>query len=122
MIGRLAAVLGVIVAGVAVRTLTDGWFAKYAGVALYATMIYALVVLVAPRIRPFAAGAVALGLSWAVEFAQLSRVPAILAEIHPLLRVAFGATFSAADLPAYLVGAALGVAAHLWAARWSARM
>jgi hypothetical protein len=112
MIVRLGAVLLVLATGLGVRALTDGWFAKYAGVALYATLLYTLVVLVLPRARPTTAGLIALGLSWIVEFAQLTAVPATLSRVHPLLRLVFGATFSLADLPAYAVGALVGVAVH----------
>ncbi|RSN01965.1 DUF2809 domain-containing protein [Nonomuraea sp. WAC 01424] len=106
----LAAVL-TIVAGLAVRLLWDGPVPKYAGDALYTVLIYALVVLAAPRVRPWAAAVVAGGLSWAIEFAQLGKIP-------PFLRPLLGSTFNPPDLLWYAVGAALACAAHtLWRSR-----
>lgn len=114
MIVRLGAVLVVLMAGLGVRVFTEGWFAKYAGVALYTTLLYTLIVLVLPRVRPVIAGLIALSVSWAVEFAQLTAAPSALSAAHPLLRLVLGTTFSPADLPAYAVGTILGAAVH-WA-------
>ncbi|MEV0144831.1 MULTISPECIES: DUF2809 domain-containing protein [unclassified Nonomuraea] len=102
----LAAVLTV-VAGLGVRALADGAFAKYAGDALYTVLIYTLVVLVRPRIRPVMAALVAAGLSWAIEFAQLAEIP-------PVLRPVLGSTFNPPDLLWYAVGAAGAWAAHAY--------
>ncbi|WP_336208619.1 DUF2809 domain-containing protein [Nonomuraea sp. LPB2021202275-12-8] len=107
----IAAVLTV-AAGLGIRTLWDGPFAKYAGDALYTVLIYLLLVLVWPAIRPWAAALVSGGLSWAIEFAQLAEIPAVL---RPLL----GSTFNPPDLLWYAVGAAVVGAAH--AARLSAK-
>lgn len=112
---RLTAVAAAVVtvaAGLAVRAVADGWFGKYAGDALYTVLVHALVVLVAPRLSPGRAAAWALGLSWAVEFAQLTPVPAALSETSVLARLVLGSTFGVADLVAYAVGAALSWAGH----------
>ncbi|MEV0202318.1 DUF2809 domain-containing protein [Nonomuraea sp. NPDC050691] len=103
----LAAVLTV-AAGLGVRALTGGAFAKYAGDALYTVLIYALVVLVAPRVRPVTAALVAAGLSWVIEFAQLADIP-------PVLRPVLGSTFNPPDLFWYAVGAAAAWAVHAYA-------
>ncbi|MEV8567223.1 DUF2809 domain-containing protein [Streptomyces sp. NPDC051322] len=89
-----------VAAGLGVRALTDGAFAKCAGDALYTVLVYLVVVLVAPRLTAVTAAGIALGLSWAVEFLQMAGVPALL---QPLL----GSTFNAPDLFWYAVGAAL---------------
>ncbi|AWS45002.1 DUF2809 domain-containing protein [Streptosporangium sp. 'caverna'] len=112
---RLLAVLAAVatvVAGLTVRALTDGWFGKYAGDALYTVLVYALIVLVWPRVSPVRAAAGALAFSWAIEFAQLTSIPAALSEVSVAARLVLGSTFGAADLVAYTVGAVLTAAAH----------
>ncbi|MFG6201353.1 DUF2809 domain-containing protein [Nonomuraea sp. JJY05] len=97
-----------VAAGLGVRALFDGPVSKYAGDALYTVLIYTLVLLVLPRVRPWVAAAVATGVSWVIEFAQLGEIPAVL---RPLL----GSTFNPPDLFWYAVGAAAAWAAHtLW--------
>ncbi|SET60204.1 Protein of unknown function [Nonomuraea wenchangensis] len=100
----LAAVLTV-AAGLGVRLLWDGPVPKYAGDALYTVLIYTFVLLVAPRVRPWAAALVSAGLSWAIEFAQLGEIPAAL---RPLL----GSTFNPPDLLWYAVGAGVAWVIH----------
>jgi hypothetical protein len=107
----------IVVAGLLVRTQTSGFFAKYAGVALYAALIYAIVVFVAPRAAPVRVGAFALGICWAVELAQLTPVPAALSARSTLARLVLGATFSPADLVAYAVGIVLILSLHRWTRR-----
>ncbi|MER7208713.1 DUF2809 domain-containing protein [Streptosporangium sp. NPDC000239] len=112
---RLAAVAAAVVtvaAGLAVRAVTGGWFGKYAGDALYTVLVHTLVVVVAPRLPAGRAASWALAVSWAVEFAQLTPVPAALSEASVLARLVLGSTFGAADLVAYAVGAALSWAGH----------
>jgi hypothetical protein len=96
-----------VAAGLGVRSWTGGDFAKYAGDALYTVLACAVVVIVAPRLRPAVAAGVALGFSWAVELLQIAGIPTVL---QPL----FGATFNAPDLFWYVVGAALG-----WLLAWA---
>lgn len=108
----LAATIAVLVAGLSVRAFADGAFAKYAGVALYTVLIYTLVLVIAPRIRPLIAGVLALAISWAVEFAQLTPVPAALSARSGLARLVFGSTFNPPDLFWYAVGAAFAAAVH----------
>jgi hypothetical protein len=116
------AALVVLAAGLGVRRVTGGAFAKDAGDALYAMFVYTLVVFAAPRIRPAWAAAVALAISWVVEFAQLSPVPARLSEHSTLARLALGSTFHAPDLLWYAVGVATALAVHLLALRhWRGR-
>ncbi|MFI6453331.1 DUF2809 domain-containing protein [Streptosporangium amethystogenes] len=112
---RLLAVLAAaltVAAGLTVRAVTGGWFGKYAGDALYTVLVYALIVLVWPRITPARAALGALAFSWAVELAQLTPVPAALSEVSVVARLVLGSTFGAADLVAYAAGAALTASAH----------
>ncbi|WP_433548761.1 DUF2809 domain-containing protein [Streptomyces sp. CA-294286] len=101
-----------IAAALGIRATEEGAFAKYAGVALYTVLLYALVVAARPRVRPMAAAAVALGLSWAMEFAQLSPLPEELSARNGLLRLVFGSTFHAPDLFWYVVGAVCAYGVH----------
>ncbi|WP_196443362.1 DUF2809 domain-containing protein [Planomonospora sp. ID67723] len=112
---RLPAALVAVVtvaAGLTLRAVADGWFAKYGGDALYTVLVYTLVVLVRPGVAPVRAAAGAVALSWAVELAQLTPVPAALSEASVLARLVLGSTFGAMDLVAYAAGAALAAAAH----------
>jgi hypothetical protein len=97
----------VLALGLGVRAFTGGDFAKYAGIALYATLIYALV---AFWFRPLYAALTATGISWAVEFFQLTGIPADLSAQSGLARLVLGSTFNAPDLFWYAIGAGLGVA------------
>jgi hypothetical protein len=110
-----------VVAGLAVRSGPGGWFAKGAGDALYTVLVYALVVLVAPALRPRRAAGWALAVSWAVELLQLTGVPAALSARSTLARLVLGTTFNLPDLALYVVGAALALAVHTVALRAAAR-
>ncbi|MER5353531.1 DUF2809 domain-containing protein [Kitasatospora sp. NPDC002551] len=101
-----------VAAGLGVRAVAGGDAAKYAGDALYTVLLYTLVVLLAPRLRPWPAAAWAAGLSWAVELFQLTGVPDGLARRSTLARLVLGSTFNPPDLLWYLVGAALAALAH----------
>ncbi|MGW2843250.1 ribosomal maturation YjgA family protein [Streptomyces sp. NPDC001493] len=115
-----AAAVLTVAAALAVRAVSDGEFGKYAGDALYTVLIHALVVLTVPRVRaPIAAG-VALVFSCAVEFAQLTGVPAALSDRSGIFRLVLGSTFNAPDLLWYGVGAALSWAVHRRAVRRAA--
>ncbi|MFJ6849233.1 DUF2809 domain-containing protein [Streptomyces sp. NPDC091271] len=107
-----AAALVTVAAGLGVRSAASGDVAKYAGDALYTVLIHALVVLLVPRVRPLTAAGAALAFSWAVELAQLTGVPAGLAQRSAVARLVLGSTFNAPDLLWYGVGAALAWAVH----------
>ncbi|MFD4028644.1 DUF2809 domain-containing protein [Streptomyces sp. NPDC058576] len=94
------------------RAGSDGAFAKYAGSALYTVLLCTLAVLCAPRARPLVVASTALGLSWAVEFAQLTGVPAELSAHSTAARLVLGSTFNAPDLFWYAVGAAAAWGVH----------
>lgn len=82
----------------------SGALAQYSGTALYAATVYAGVFVLAPRARPWAAGAVAIGFCWAVEFFQLTGVPAALSARSVLARLALGEKFDPTDLAWYVIG------------------
>ncbi|MFE4593773.1 ribosomal maturation YjgA family protein [Streptomyces laurentii] len=107
-----AAALLTVAAGLGIRAAGSGVVAKYAGDALYTVLILTLVVLIAPRVRPVTAAGVALGFSCAVEFFQLTNVPAELAARSTLARLVLGTSFNAPDLFWYACGAAVGWAVH----------
>lgn len=109
--GAAAAILTVAV-GLLVHTYEDGWLAGHVGDALYTVMVYALVVAVRPAIGPAVAACGAVGISWAVEFLQLTDIPAQLSAAVPLMRLVVGTTYNALDLVAYVVGAATGYLVH----------
>lgn len=110
-----AVAVAVVGAGLGIRVVAEGDVAKYGGVALYAVLVYVLVVLAAPRVRPVVAGAAAFAFSCAVELVQLSGVTAGPAERSVVVRLVLGSTFNAPDLLWYAVGAALAASAHTWA-------
>jgi len=105
VLGAVAVV--VVGAGLAVARLGGAPWADPAGDALYAVLVYVLVLLAAPRLAPWTAAAVATGLCVAVELLQLTGVPATLVGHAPALRYVLGTTFNAVDLAVYAAAAAL---------------
>ncbi|MGC5539552.1 DUF2809 domain-containing protein [Streptomyces griseus] len=112
-----SAAVATVAAGLAVRAGADGAFAKYAGSALYTVLLCALVAFCAPRARPAVVAGTALAVSWAVEFAQLTGVPAELSAHSTAARLVLGSTFNAPDLLWYAVGAAAAWSVHTGAMR-----
>ncbi|WP_109779944.1 ribosomal maturation YjgA family protein [Streptomyces sp. CG 926] len=112
---RLTAAAAAVVtvgAGLGLRAVGTGSTAKYGGDALYTVLLLTLVVLVAPRLTPLRAAGTALAVSWAVEFLQLTGVPAELSRHSTVARLILGSTFNAPDLFWYVVGAAAGCLLH----------
>ncbi|MFD7092278.1 DUF2809 domain-containing protein [Streptomyces sp. NPDC059896] len=101
-------------AGLGIRGVGGGGgdVVKYGGDALYTVLVYTLVVVAAPRVRPLVAGGVALGFSWAVELFQLTALPAELAARSVFARLVLGSTFNAPDLLWYAVGALVAGLGH----------
>lgn len=104
-----AAVLAAVVvaAGLGVRGLVDGPVASATGDVLYAVLVYLLVVVLGPRLRPVTVGVVALAVCWAVELAQTTGVPAALAEAWWPVRYVLGTSFVWTDLLLGAVGVLL---------------
>lgn len=81
-----------------------GAFAQHSGTALYASMIYAGVFLLAPRATPWTAAAAALAFCWLVESLQLTGLPAELSERSVAARLVLGVQFDPLDLAWYAAG------------------
>ena len=94
------------------QLLSNDPLQQYSGSALYASAMYAWVVLVWPRIAAPLAGIIALGTCWALEFAQLTGVPAALSARSMVARLAFGVAFDWTDVLWYPVGVVPLVAVH----------
>ncbi|AIV32253.1 DUF2809 domain-containing protein [Streptomyces sp. R1] len=103
--GAAAVIVG---AGLTLRAVATGEVAKYGGDALYTLLLFALVLVAAPRTAPVRAAALALAVSWGVEFLQLTDGPAHLARQSTAARLVLGSTFNAPDLFWYAVGAVTG--------------
>lgn len=85
--------------------------AEYAGDALYATLVFFLLLFAAPRVGRVWLAALAFGLSALVEVSQAWHVaPLDAARATRLGRLVLGTTFVWSDFPCYAVGAALGLA------------
>jgi hypothetical protein len=97
----------ILITGLGVRAVFDGAFAKYAGVALYAALVYVLVLVVLPRLKAPHAAAAAVAFCWTVELAQLTPYPARLSDRSVLARLVLGSTFHPPDLFWYVVGVAV---------------
>ncbi|MFG1876324.1 DUF2809 domain-containing protein [Sphaerisporangium sp. NPDC049003] len=108
----LVAAAVTVAAGLGARAALDGAVAKYAGDLLYTLLIQTLVLAAAPRTRPIRAAGVALGVSWLIEFAQLTGVPAELSARSSIARLVLGSTFNPPDLLCYAAGALLGWTIH----------
>ncbi|NEY33607.1 DUF2809 domain-containing protein [Streptomyces sp. PRKS01-65] len=100
-----AAALVTVGAGLILRAVAAGDVAKYGGDALYTVLVLALVVLASPRMTAWKAGALALAVSWGIEFSQLTGVPAELSRHSTAARLILGSTFDAPDLLGYAAGA-----------------
>ncbi|MFE2723627.1 DUF2809 domain-containing protein [Kitasatospora sp. NPDC059327] len=111
-VGAAVAAVLTVGAGLGVRAVAGGEVAKYAGDAAYTVLLYALVLLVAPRLRPSVAAVVTAGLSWAVELFQLTGVPEGLGRRSAVARLVLGSTFDVPDLGWYLVGAGAAALLH----------
>jgi hypothetical protein len=99
-------------AGLGIKAITTDEVTKYAGDALYTVMVYALIVLVAPRARQPWVAAGALAFCAAVEFFKLSGVPADLARHSTAARLVLGTTFNPPNLCWYAAGALVAWLAH----------
>jgi len=100
-----------------IRAVAGGPLEQHSGTALYASLIYALVVFVSPRIRPVVAAAVATGFCWAVELAQLTGIPAMLSAKSIVARLVLGVAFDPIDIFWYPVGALLLMVLHMLSRR-----
>ncbi|MET0433393.1 MAG: DUF2809 domain-containing protein [Cellulomonas sp.] len=111
------AAAAVVAAGLATARYGSGAVADALGDALYAALVTVLVGLAAPRWSTPARTALAVGLCWAVELAQLTGAPAAAADAWPPLRYLLGTTFVATDLVWYAVGVLLATWGTVLASR-----
>ncbi|MHA7135452.1 DUF2809 domain-containing protein [Oerskovia turbata] len=86
---------------------------------LYAVAVYVALVLVAPRTRPWAAGAVTLGWCWLVETLQATPVVGAALDVAPAAAWVLGSTFNPRDLLLYLLGTLLATTLDLLVVRTS---
>lgn len=109
----LAAAVGCLVLGLALQLVDRTPAVDVLGGLLYAALIGALALLVAPGLPPWAVAAIAFGLSAAIELLQLTGLPATIVAAVPPARLVLGSSFDPWDLAAYVGGAALawGIAA-----------
>lgn len=92
----------IVAAGLAVHgALPDSIATDIAGDALYAALIYAGIVVLAPRWPAVVVGAVTFGWCGAVELLQLTGLPERWAEAWAPLVLVFGTVFDARDLLIY---------------------
>ena len=109
-------------AAFAARYSLTGWWSKYLGVTLWATMIYFWLRAALPSLSVWRAALAAVAGCWLVEFAQITWVPAYLASRHIILRFIFGATFNPPDLLAYVAGVLVGMMAESGLGRRGSRL
>ena len=95
-----------------IRAVDDGALRQYSGTALYASMVWAAVLFLWPRLAPLPVGVVAVAFCWAVECAQLTGVPAELSARSLAARLALGVRFDPVDLAWYPLGVVPLVMAH----------
>ncbi|MFC8616747.1 DUF2809 domain-containing protein [Micromonospora purpureochromogenes] len=88
----------------AIRTVDDGALRQYSGTALYASMVWAGVLFLWPRMAPVPVGVIAVLFCWMVECAQLTGVPAELSARSLVARLALGVQFDPVDLLWYPIG------------------
>jgi Protein of unknown function (DUF2809) len=108
----IAAAGGFLAVALAIRVLasddgvldSSGALAQCSGTALYASMVYAGVFVLAPATRPIAAGAAAIIFCWLVELFQLTGLPAMWSEHSIVARLVLGRQFDTVDLLWYPVG------------------
>lgn len=103
-LGALAAAALFLAVALAIRAVDHGGLRQYSGTALYASMVYAGVLFLSPRLAPVPAGLVAVGFCWLVEFAQLTGIPAELSARSLLARLVLGVQFDWTDIAWYPVG------------------
>ncbi len=105
----LVAAGGFLAVALGIRAVTgdhsgSGALAQNSGTALYASMVYAGVLLLWPRIAVLCAGLIAIAFCWAVELAQLTGIPAELSSRSIVARLVLGIRFDWTDMLWYPLG------------------
>ena len=91
---------------------TTGVLEQVSGTALYASAFYGGVLFLWPRGRPLPVALISLAFCWAVEFFQLTSVPATLSAHSVVARLVLGRVFDPSDLAWYVAGILLAVGVH----------
>ena len=91
---------------------TTGPLQQISGTALYASAFYGGVLILWPRGRPLPVALISIAFCWAVEFFQLTDVPAELSARSVVARLVLGRTFDPSDLLWYVVGVLLAMRVH----------
>jgi len=111
--GILIVGLCVVATGLLIHYTWVGATADFLADALYAVLVYLLVIFVAPRLRPITWAGIAYGICVLVELAQLTNGPTAVAAVFPPAVLVLGNTFAWIDLMAYAVGIASATACVL---------
>jgi hypothetical protein len=109
-----AAAAGFLAVALAIRAVAPlgGWVEQSSGTALYASMVWAGVRFLGPRLEPLTVGAIALAWCWGAELFQLTGIPAALSAESLAARLVLGAAFDPVDLIWYPIGIVPLVALH----------
>jgi hypothetical protein len=102
----------VVAAGLAVRVL-PGLVGDGAGGVLYAVLLYLIIVLISPTRPATVVALLAIVVGVAIELAQLTPIPAALADALPPARLVFGTTFAPLDLIWAVLGPVLAAGIDL---------
>ncbi|WP_212847081.1 DUF2809 domain-containing protein [Actinoplanes ianthinogenes] len=118
-----AAAAGSVLLAFAIRMVTGspmlstGLVEQASGTALYASAVFAGVVFLRPRLPVPYVALIAAGWCWAVEFLQLTPIPADLSARSVVARLVLGVSFDPADLVWYLAGVVPAALALAWTRR-----
>lgn len=91
---------------------TTGALQQISGTALYASAFYGGLLVLWPRARAAVLAVASVGFCWAVEFFQLTGIPARLSARSVVARLVLGDRFDPHDLAWYVLGIALAVTVH----------
>ncbi|MBB4736638.1 hypothetical protein BJY16_000097 [Actinoplanes octamycinicus] len=117
------AAVGCVLLAFAIRAVTGspmlstGLVEQATGTALYASAVFAGVVALWPRLPVVRVALIAAGWCWAVEFLQLTPIPAELSARSVVARLVLGVSFDPGDLFWYLVGVLPPALALAWLRR-----
>ncbi|WP_350348051.1 DUF2809 domain-containing protein [Agromyces sp. G08B096] len=109
-LGAAVAAVAVLAGGLALQLGERNAVIDAAGSMLYVVLVGLVVMMIGPRLAPWAVAVIALAVSVAIELLQLTGLPGAIVDAVPAARLVFGSSFDPWDLLAYLAGALL-----LWA-------
>jgi hypothetical protein len=107
----IVAAVAAVVVGLTVHENVDSSGGAFAGDAIYAALIFAIVGALVPRAPSAVAGGIAFTVCALIEVLQLTGVPARISATIPGAELVLGSTFQWTDLLAYALGASLAVLA-----------